>query len=148
MDVRHHDAARDGLKILHVDDDAVSRLVMHHLLVELGHAAEAASSAAEGLARLALEPFDLIISDIHMPGLDGPGFLAQLRAGAPETAAIPVIAITADVMSRACEDYRLLGFQAVISKPLLLEPLKRLIRAATAPGAERAFAAAGFSKAG
>jgi len=147
MDVRSARSAQ-ALRILHVDDDAVSRLVMHHLLAELGHAAEGASSAAEGLARLADERFDLIISDIHMPELDGPGFLARLRAGAPETAAIPVIAITADVMSRACDEYRALGFAAVISKPLLVEPLRRLIEGAVAPYPRRAFAAAGFSKAG
>lgn len=145
MDVRSARSAQ-ALRILHVDDDAVSRLVMHHLLAELGHAAEGASSAAEGLARLAREPFDLIISDIHMPELDGPGFLARLR-GAPATAAIPVIAITADVMSRACEEYRALGFAAVISKPLLVEPLRRLIEGAIAQP-PHAFAAAGFSKAG
>lgn len=142
--------ARTGaasLRILHVDDDATNLLVLQHMLTALGHAPSGASSGAQALAHLAEEPFDLVITDIHMPNMDGPALLAAIRDLPGPASEIPVVAVTADVMTRFAEDYRDLGFAAAISKPLLTAPLVAILEAATLPSETRTFAAKGLARA-
>lgn len=130
------------LRILHVDDDAVSRLVMQHLLAELGHMAVAAASADEALARAGEEPFDLILSDLHMPQMDGVAFQQHLA----QTTGTPVVAVTADVITRTSAELQALGFAGAVAKPVIVDGLKQVLSAAAAPASERVFSAFGFAK--
>ena len=136
-----------SLRILHVDDDATNLLVLQHMLAALGHRPSGASSGAEALSHLAGEPFDLVITDIHMPTMDGPALLSAIRDLSGPARDIPVVAVTADVMTRFAEDYRDLGFAAAISKPLLTAPLVAILEAATRPVEVRVFAATGLARA-
>lgn len=134
-----------SLRILHVDDDATNLLVLQHMLAALGHNPSGASTGVEALARLAAEPFDLVVTDIHMPQMDGPALLRAIRASHGPSRNVPVVAVTADVMTRLAEDYRDLGFAAAISKPLLAAPLVRVLEAAMQPPQTRIFAAMGLA---
>src|SRR5687768_6387529 len=113
------------LRVLHIDDEPVNLLVMEHLLRELGHEPIGVASAMEALDLLADDAFDLILTDIHMPHVTGVEFLALLqRDGAAwET---PVVAVTADVMSRCAADYEELGFAGALSKPLQVPEIDRV----------------------
>lgn len=83
-------------------------------------------------------------TDIHMPSPDGVAFLQHLRAEGRQD--LPVIAVTADVMSRTADDYRGLGFAAAIAKPLKFEGLQAALTDAARPPAERRFTAFGFAR--
>ena len=133
-----------ALKILHVDDDAVNRLVLDQLLKALGHAPTATSGGREALDALDRQAFDLVISDVHMPEMDGVELLAAIQRGAH--ADIPVVAVTADVMTRVDNDYRELGFAGVISKPLVVPALQRILDQAARPRWRRTFEACGMAK--
>lgn len=122
------DSGPGQLRILHVDDDPVSRRVMDAFLNILGHVPRSAASGAEALARLAEEDFDLVITDLHMPEMDGSALLAKTRTREPDTAALPVIAITADVMRSKPADQLALGFAGCLAKPLLIPQLEALLR--------------------
>jgi two-component system cell cycle response regulator len=129
-----------------VDDDPVNLMAMDHMLRALGHASTGVASGPEALARLKRETFDLLLCDIHMPFMDGIELLQRARNLSPETSAMPVVAVTADVMTRTGGAYRDLGFSAAIAKPLLIPALVQVLEAATRPPEKRTFAAVGMAK--
>jgi CheY-like chemotaxis protein len=140
-------AAATCLKILHVDDDSINLLVLDQLLSMLGHAPTGVATAVEALELLEGQAFDLVLTDVHMPELSGLDLLEACRKRLGDRAP-PVVAVTADVMSRREHEYRDLGFAGVITKPLIVEDLTGMLASATRPAAERAFAAAGLTKRG
>lgn len=134
------------LKVLHVDDDKVNLLVLDDLLSMLGHAPTGVGTAMEALDLLDHEAFDLVLTDIHMPELTGVDLLQACRRRLGEQAP-PMVAVTADVMTRCANDYRELGFAGVIAKPLMADALIQMLAAASQPAAQRTFASSGLTKA-
>ena len=74
------DLASETARILVIDDDFDSRAVVRRRLVHQGHHVEEAKSGDEGLAALASSPFDLVLLDLVMPGMDGFEVLQRLKA--------------------------------------------------------------------
>jgi len=132
--------AIDALRILAVDDNAVNLLVLDQLLTSLGHSVAKASGGAEALRALGDETFDLVLTDIQMPGLTGLDVLEALRAAPGPNQAVPVIALTADVTSGGRQRYLEQGFTEHAAKPIQLQDLLgAIIRAISAvPGLESA----------
>jgi signal transduction histidine kinase len=103
------------IRILLVEDDPDGREMVHQLLRDEGGEVVAVDSAAQALSALRDGVFDLVVSDIGMPGIDGYEFMKRIRdAGNP----IPAIALTAfarpEDKARALE----VGYSAHISKPV------------------------------
>lgn len=98
------------------DEDNVREVAQISLEMMADWNVSTASSGEEGLMRARSELPELILLDVMMPGLDGPATYEALRAD-PDTAAIPVIFLTAK--AQASEHSRLLGLGAlgVITKP-------------------------------
>jgi len=115
--------AVETLRILAVDDNAVNLLVLEQLLTSLGHSVSKASSGTEALRALGDEPFDLLLTDIQMPGLTGLDVLESLRAAPGPNQAIPAIALTADVTSGGRQRYLDQGFTEHAAKPIQLQDL-------------------------
>ncbi len=99
-------------KILVVEDNEDIREVLTRRLRTRGYLIVAAGDGAQGCALAGSERPDLILMDMHLPVLDGWEATRQLKA-APETRAIPIIALTADAMlgdrdkalQAGCNDY-------------------------------------------
>ena len=70
--------------ILVVDDDPAVREMIRTVLENAGHEIEEAGDGKEGLTSLAGRPADLVITDMHMEGMDGIEFLRQIRRDWPE----------------------------------------------------------------
>jgi len=113
----------EALRILAVDDNAVNLLVLDQLLTSLGHTVSKASGGAEALRALGEESFDLVLTDIQMPGLTGLDVLETLRAAPGPNQTIPVIALTADVTSGGRQRYLDQGFTEHAAKPIQLQDL-------------------------
>jgi CheY-like chemotaxis protein len=129
------------LVILHVDDDPMNLRVVEEILGAFHHTAVKTTSAAEALALLAAQTFDVVLMDIHMPGMSGVEAVERLRASRGPERDTPVIALTADVFTRRAEEYRALGFTDFVSKPILVSGLLDAIkRAAEPPGGKRSAA--------
>jgi DNA-binding NtrC family response regulator len=79
-------------RILFIDDDPAGREVALFNLRKAGYSVTSASDGQGGLDAFAAEPFDLVITDLKMPGISGMEVLRAVRARAPE---IPVLVITA-----------------------------------------------------
>ena len=120
------------LNVLHADDDPMNLRVVEEILSAFGHNAVTASSGAEALAHLGQQVFDVVLMDIHMPGMSGIEVVERLRASSGPERDVPVIALTADVMTRRPEEYLALGFNDFVSKPILVSGLiAAIVRAAT-----------------
>ena len=110
-----------------VDDEPHLRRVLVRLMQSDGFTCEEAGSGAEALARLAERPATLILTDLHMPELDGLGLLREVRVRHPETAVVLITAV-ADVgtavgcLSDGAMDY--------LTKPFHLEEVRARVRQA------------------
>jgi two-component system response regulator PilR (NtrC family) len=131
-----------GARILVVDDEAGMRDFLSILLQREGHRVVAAANGKEAL-RLAREGrFDLVISDIRMPQLDGVGLLEGLREADPE---MPVILITAFASASSTIEAMKQGAFDYITKPFKVEEIKGVVTRALE--AQRVRAAAGAARA-
>ena len=120
------------LKVLHVDDDPMNLRVVQEILGAFGHQAVMACSGEEALERLSVEAFDIMLLDIHMPGMTGVETIDRLRRSLGPERSLPVIALTADVYSRRPAEYIALGFNDFVSKPILVANLMACINRCTA----------------
>jgi signal transduction histidine kinase len=106
-----------GLKVLVVDDNRVNRLVGVKSLNALGAEAEAVDSGQAAIEAVRASDFDLILMDVNMPGMDGLEATRRIRALGLVGAAIPIIALTADVMRHQHDAYLAAGMNGVVPKP-------------------------------
>ena len=105
-------ASPNGLRILVVDDEEPNVDLVVRLLRRDGHTdVTGTTDATEALELAALEPPDLVVLDLHMPGLDGYAVLERLPAGTP------VLVLTADVTREAKERALTLGASDFLTKP-------------------------------
>ena len=104
-------------RILVVDDDINNRLLLRLVLEHAGHEIREASDGGEALASAHASNPDLIIMDLHMPGMDGIEFIRALRADAA-LATTRVALYTATVSDESMRQFmELAGIGSVIEKP-------------------------------
>jgi signal transduction histidine kinase len=82
-------------RVLHIEDDPKSRLLVRKLLMVAGHSVIDAESGLEGIQKAGAERPDLVLVDINVPDLDGYEITLRLR-GMPALAGVPIVAITAE----------------------------------------------------
>ncbi len=119
-------------RILIVEDNEKNRKLVRDTLQFKGYETIEAETGEDGV-RLAKERLPaLVLMDIQLPGIDGITALGQLRAD-PATRAIPVIAITASVMSQDRQKIMAAGFDGYQGKPIsvkeMLETVRRILDA-------------------
>ncbi|MEH2164208.1 MAG: response regulator [Nostoc sp.] len=118
----------NGLQVLLVDDDKDSRELIAFLLEQYGAQVNQAQSAHEALSSLGQAKFDLLISDIGMPDMDGYTLIRQIRKQSPDRGGgIPAIALTAYAGEIDRQLALAAGFQHHISKPIEPEVLMQAI---------------------
>lgn len=110
--------------ILIVDDELSMREFLSILLEREGYGVKTASSAEEALALLEHTIFDLVISDVQMPGLSGIDLLTRIKALSPETA---VLIITAFSTAEQAVEAMKIGAYDYIAKPFKIDEVKQLV---------------------
>ena len=103
-------------RALVVDDNAMNRDVLSRRLQRSGHAVEAVEDGHRALARLKEQPFDLILLDVMMPGIDGYEVLARLKED-PGLRHVPVIMISALGETDSVVKCLALGADDYLTKP-------------------------------
>jgi CheY-like chemotaxis protein len=111
------------LVILHVDDDPMNLRVVSEILSAFGFTGVQAGSGEEALDQLIGRRFDVVLMDIHMPQMSGIEVVRRLRASRGPARSTPVIALTADVLTRTRAEYLSLGFDDFVTKPILVSRL-------------------------
>ena len=112
--------------ILIVDDDEAVRDVLYDLFSD-EHLCHAAATAEQALAFIDEQPYDVVLTDISMPGLSGLELLGHLRQASPGT---PVIVISGIGDRTHAEGLILLGAFNFILKPFRLEEIEASVASA------------------
>lgn len=121
--------------ILVVDDSITTRTLERHVLESHGYLVQTASDGAQGLELLHDQDFDLVVSDVEMPVLDGIGLTRKVRSD-PELGTLPIILVTSLGSSEDEERGRSAGADAYIVKSRfdqteLLDTIARLLEPAS-----------------
>ena len=114
-------------RVLVVDDEAAISRSLARVLGMAGHAVTTASSGEEAIAALAAQPFDVILSDIRMPGMSG---LSLLRAVRARDADIPVAFMTGDPALETAVDALEQGAFRYLLKPVEIDEVIAVVERA------------------
>ncbi|MDF2959244.1 MAG: hypothetical protein K0S39_979 [Paenibacillus sp.] len=112
--------------ILLVEDQVINQTVATAMLEAMGVSVTLANHGLEALQLLAGHSFDLILTDIHMPELDGLEMTEKIRLD-QRYASLPIIALTADITETQREQCRRAGMNDILNKPLDPERLSRVL---------------------
>ena len=114
----------DKKRILVVEDDEEMRSLLKDFIEAEGFETDSASNGSEAFRKLAKESFDLIITDVRMPGLTGLDILPGVRKLQPEAS---IIVITAFGSEEVCRRAFERGATAYLEKPIHFHKLRTLI---------------------
>lgn len=117
-----------SLNILVVEDVALGRVVIETLLTQDDHTCVLTESGEEALQTITEQPFDLVLMDVQMPGMNGMEATRKIRGLDNPAANIPIIALTANVMAGDREQYLAAGMNDYVAKPVRREALHAAIR--------------------
>jgi two-component system response regulator AtoC len=114
-------------RVMVVDDDAETLALMHEIVAKEGFEVETAEDGETALRRLEQWQPELVITDIHMPGMDGLALLAAVREKEPD---IPVVLLTAYGSLKTAVDAIKAGAFDYLSKPFVVEDIRLVVRRA------------------
>lgn len=120
--------AAPGKRILVVDDEPGVRAVLDRFLTRCGHQVTLAEDGGEALERIegATEPYDLVLSDLRMPGIDGRNLVRRLKLRRPEYAN-RVVFVTGDVLAAEVRDPLREPAIPVVQKPFDLDQIRQVV---------------------
>jgi len=116
-----------ALQILVVEDVAINREVAQGLLQRDGHQVWLAEDAEQALVQCAGRSFDLILLDVHLPGMSGVELCTRLRGTEGPNRRTRIIALTASVQPALVRSYLEAGMDGILAKPLKLENLRQVL---------------------
>ncbi|MGE8069040.1 ATP-binding protein [Pseudomonas sp. NPDC089569] len=129
--------AGPALKVLVVEDVALNREVAQGLLTRDGHQVWLAEEAQQALEHCAAQAFDLILLDVHLPGLSGVELCRLIRNSPGPNRQARIFALTASVQPALVRGYLDAGMDGILAKPLKLENLRQAL-AGRAPQPQQA----------
>jgi PAS domain S-box-containing protein len=121
-------AAQEGLHILLAEDNPINMMLIRELLRRRGHSVSEVTTGNQAVQAMLDNRYDLLLTDIHMPGMDGVEAARAIRAGEERLgrARTPIVALTADALEegkRACQDAGMDGFLTKPVDPAELEEM-------------------------
>ena len=119
--------SRETPHILLIDDEPIALLNLSHVLEREGYTVTACKDGESGLAEMGRTEFDLVLTDLRMPGIDGMDVLRHVRE---LTADVPVIMITGHATLDSAVDAMKAGAYHCIAKPFRLDEAREVVRSA------------------
>ena len=129
-------AGEQSLHVLVAEDNHINQIVISHQIELLGHRATIVSDGRKALDAWMQGRFDLVLTDCHMPEMDGFALTAAIRKfeGQRTLSPIPIVAITANALSGEAERCLAMGFNGFLTKPVKLADLKEIFQQPYLPG--------------
>ncbi len=121
-------------RILAAEDNTINQLVLKTLLAQFGLTPQVVDNGRQAVDAWEKESWDLILMDVQMPVLDGPGAARAIRAREAETgrARTSIIALTANAMTHQVDSYLAAGMDGFVAKPIEVRDLVEAINQAMA----------------
>jgi signal transduction histidine kinase/CheY-like chemotaxis protein/HPt (histidine-containing phosphotransfer) domain-containing protein len=114
---------RHGVRLLVAEDNVVNQQVVLGILGSLGYSADVVANGLEAVEAAARIPYSAILMDCRMPEMDGYTAATTIRQSRSESRHIPIIALTADVVSDARAKALAAGMNDYITKPIKADEL-------------------------
>ncbi|PWC49033.1 ATP-binding protein [Azospirillum sp. TSA6c] len=111
-------AALPPLRVLAVDDIEVNRDIVRGILERAGHSVALAASGGEAVRMVRDQPFDLVLMDIQMPGMDGLTATRRVRELPGDKGSVPILALTAHASGSSRPECLSAGMNGFVTKPL------------------------------
>jgi signal transduction histidine kinase/CheY-like chemotaxis protein len=121
------EAIRRRRLILVAEDNDINQKVIRQQLNLLGYAADIAANGREALARWQSGQYALLLTDLHMPEIDGYDLALAIRLAERGDSRMPIIALTANALAGECERCRAVGMDDYLAKPAPLAVLARCL---------------------
>jgi CheY-like chemotaxis protein len=116
-------------KVLIAEDSSVIQNLTKKILSIQNYQISSVKNGQQVLDALESEPFDIILMDINMPVMDGIECTEKIRSlDDPEKSNIPIVAITGNARNLSLEEYREIGINEFLQKPLNFDELVNLVR--------------------
>jgi signal transduction histidine kinase/CheY-like chemotaxis protein/HPt (histidine-containing phosphotransfer) domain-containing protein len=129
------EALRQHRLILVAEDNEINQKVIRQQLDLLGYAADVATTGREALKRLQSSRYALLLTDLHMPELDGYDLTLKIRVAEGGRTRMPIIALTANALRGESDRCLAVGMDGYLSKPAPLAALAAVL-AKWIPGAD------------
>jgi two-component system chemotaxis response regulator CheY len=113
--------------ILAVDDSASVRMAVRIALSDAGYSVSEAGDGAEGLEKLRAGAFDMVVTDLNMPRMDGLTMIRELRK-LPQCAGLPVIFVTTESDDGLKAEAKAAGATGWLVKPFQPEQIVRVAK--------------------
>ena len=125
----HQESIRRRQRILVAEDNETNQMVIERQLAKLGYRCDIARDGQEAFRKWMTGQYDLVLSDIHMPNMDGYQLAAAIRdeeerRGSERT---PFLALSANVLNGEAERYKDAGMDGYMAKPVTLAKLTELL---------------------
>ena len=130
------DVPRPSGSVVLVDDEPEILATLAEILMYAGHRVETAADGAAALERLDSRSFDVIVSDVRMPGLDGPGLYAEIERRFPDLRE-RIVFLTGDTMSAETREFLERTRAVSLGKPFLVTKVMQAITRALGGGRSR-----------
>lgn len=121
------EALQQGRLILVAEDNEINQKVIRQQLALLGFAADIVANGIEALQKWRSGEYGLILTDLHMPEMDGYQLAQSVRAEEADRKHIPIIALTANALKDEAERCRALGMNDYLTKPVQLEQFESVL---------------------
>jgi signal transduction histidine kinase/DNA-binding response OmpR family regulator len=131
------------LTVLVVEDNAINALLVEAMLARLGHRPTVVDNGVSAVTSVATAhakgaPYDIVLMDLHLPGMDGICAARRIRALGGEGGRIPIIALTANAAAEDRDDCLAAGIDDFVVKPVDRRRLETAMQAAVAAWRARA----------
>ncbi|QDQ25848.1 PAS domain S-box protein [Chitinimonas arctica] len=123
----HGDALRQGRLILVAEDNETNQKVILRQLALLGFAADVAATGRIALECWQSRNYALLLTDLHMPEMDGYELATKIRALDDDTCRRPIVALTANALKDEADRCRAAGMDDYLSKPVRLTDLQAIL---------------------
>lgn len=111
-------------RILVVDDDLESRNILKHMLTLSHYEVETVKNGKEAVKRLKRAEFNLVLTDLDMPEMDGLTLLSHVKSQYPD---IPVIVVTGLISAESRNEALAIGAEGLLSKPCTKDQLLAIV---------------------
>ena len=127
-----HFAPSGGPLVLVAEDNPINQKVIGHQLALLGVSVEMVSDGLEALKLwregVAMRRHALLLTDLHMPGMDGYSLAAAIRSEEPDGSRMPIVALSANALHGELDRCRAAGMDDYLSKPVRTEALGDMVK--------------------
>lgn len=113
-------------QILLVEDNPVNQMIAMEIINSMGYTVHLAENGLQAIEKIEHDQYDLVFMDIQMPEMDGMTATRSIRK-THSIEELPIVALTANVMSHEVEEYYAIGMNACVGKPFDIDQIKGTI---------------------